>query len=84
MLPKYRTLLEYDLSILVFSGDVDAIVPVSSLTAINRHILAGIMPHTPCGHVLMHSSNTWCGNLNLRCWLRRVHLVKLLLPPTPL
>ena len=30
MLPKYRMLLEYDLSILVFSGDVDAIVPVSS------------------------------------------------------
>lgn len=30
MLPTYRMLLEYDLSILVFSGDVDAIVPVSS------------------------------------------------------
>lgn len=29
MLPKYEELLKYDLSILVFSGDVDAIVPVS-------------------------------------------------------
>ena len=29
MLPKYRELLKYDLSILVFSGDVDAVVPVS-------------------------------------------------------
>ena len=29
MLPKYKALLDYDLSILVFSGDVDAIVPVS-------------------------------------------------------
>ena len=33
MLPTYRMLLEYDLSILVFSGDVDAIVPVSSQPA---------------------------------------------------
>ncbi len=32
MLPKYKALLDYDLSILVFSGDVDAIVPVSSLS----------------------------------------------------
>ncbi|CAL5224857.1 g7615 [Coccomyxa viridis] len=29
MLPKYKALLDYDLSILVFSGDVDAIVPVT-------------------------------------------------------
>lgn len=28
MLPKYRALLQRGLSILVFSGDVDAIVPV--------------------------------------------------------
>ena len=33
MLPTYRMLLDYDLSILVFSGDVDAIVPVSSKSA---------------------------------------------------
>lgn len=30
MLPVYRELLQHDLNILVYSGDVDAIVPVRS------------------------------------------------------
>jgi hypothetical protein len=30
MLPKYRVLLQRGLAILVFSGDVDAIVPVGN------------------------------------------------------
>lgn len=39
MLPKYKALLDYDLSILVFSGDVDAIVPVSCcLTSYIQHV----------------------------------------------
>jgi len=37
MLPKYRELLKYNLSILVFSGDVDAIVPVSVHTQKRAH-----------------------------------------------
>ena len=31
MLPKYKELLKRDLAILIFSGDVDGIVPVRSL-----------------------------------------------------
>lgn len=34
MLPKYRELLKYKLSILVFSGDVDGVVPVSFRTSL--------------------------------------------------
>lgn len=36
MLPKYRELLKYKLSILVFSGDVDGVVPVSFRTSLRR------------------------------------------------
>ena len=34
MVPKYRELLKYKLSILVFSGDVDGVVPVSFCTSL--------------------------------------------------
>ncbi len=59
MLPVYRELLKYDLHILVYTGDVDAIVPVST---------TGSPDQWPLALARSCPLISWHGSMTCRTW----------------